>query len=56
MVIFMVINKEYVTKDTEKVVYFNPKSMNFKEKVVWTIKLWFGFETNIKIKYKKEWY
>lgn len=50
-----ITNKEYISRDTSKEVTFLPSTMSFKEKIVWTVKLWIGFETKIKIKVKKSW-
>ena len=39
-------------KEINQEIEFNGKSMNIKEKIIWTFKIWFGFKQKIKVKRK----
>ena len=43
--------REY--KEINDEVIFNKHSLSIKEKFIWTFKLWFGFETKLKVKIKR---
>jgi len=36
----------------DKYIYFNKHSMSIKNKLIWTARLWFGFEQSLKVKNK----
>ena len=39
-------------RTTEQEIEFQPKSMSFKDKFIWTLKIWFGFKHKVKLKVK----
>ena len=39
-------------KDSNQEIEFDPKTMSFKDKIIWTFRLWFGFKQRLKVKVK----